>query len=67
MKRSIEEKLLNPRPGSKVAAAKEAGVDLMLLLRNLQLTPQERIEKLQRMIDLQDEIRERVKRFNKRT
>jgi hypothetical protein len=64
---SLEERLLNPRPGSKAAAAKEAGVDLALLLRNLQLTPQERIEKLQRIIWLQHEIREQVKRFNRKT
>jgi hypothetical protein len=67
MKRSLEGKLLNPRPGSKAAAAKEAGVDLTMLLRNLRLTPQERIEKLERIAWLQHEISERVKRFNNKT
>ena len=43
----IEQWLLNPPPGSKAAAAKEFGVDLTLLLRNLRLTPQERAEKMQ--------------------
>jgi hypothetical protein len=53
MKRTLEEKLLNPRPGSKVAAAKEYGVDLTLLLRNLKLTPEERlIENQQAVNDL---------------
>lgn len=47
MKRSIEEKLLNPKPGSKVAAAKEFGIDLTLLLRQLRLTPQQRLDELQ--------------------
>lgn len=45
----IEEWLLNPPAGSK-AAAKEFGIDLTLLLRNLRLTPQERAEKLQRVM-----------------
>ena len=40
----------NPPPGSKTAAAKEAGVDLMELFENLKLTPTERVEKLQRKI-----------------
>lgn len=47
MKRTIEEKLLNPKPGSKVAAAKEFGIDLTLLFRQLRLTPQERLDELQ--------------------
>ena len=47
MKRSIEERLLNPKPGSKIAAAKEFGIDLTLLLRQLRLTPQQRLDELQ--------------------
>lgn len=43
MKRTVEEKLLNPKPGSKIAAAKEFGIDLTLLVRNLRLTPEERL------------------------
>jgi hypothetical protein len=46
MKR-IEEHLLNPPPGSK-AAAREFGIDLTLLIKNLRLTPQERVENLQK-------------------
>jgi hypothetical protein len=48
MKRSIEEKLMNPKPGSKIAKAKELGVDLNVLLENLKLTPSQRVEKLQK-------------------
>jgi len=48
MKRTPEEKLLNPRPGSKIAAAKEFGIDLTLLVKNLRLTPQERVNNLQK-------------------
>jgi hypothetical protein len=36
MKRTIEERLLNPKPGSKIAAAKEFGIDLTLLSGNLE-------------------------------
>lgn len=46
MKRTIEERLLNPKPGSKIAAAKEFGIDLTLLIKNLRLTPQNRIKQL---------------------
>ncbi|MFT3744958.1 MAG: hypothetical protein QM785_11785 [Pyrinomonadaceae bacterium] len=45
MKRTPEEKLLNPRPGSKIAAARDFGIDLTLLVENLRLTPAERIRK----------------------
>ncbi len=47
MKRTPEEKLLNPKPGSKIAAAKEFGIDLTLLLRQLRLTPQQIIDERQ--------------------
>lgn len=47
MKRTIEERLLNPKPGSKIAAAKEFGIDLTLLLAQLRLTPEERLNHLQ--------------------
>jgi len=36
----------SPPPGSKIAAAKEFGVDLTLLVRMLELTPTERLQKL---------------------
>jgi hypothetical protein len=47
MKRTVEEKLLNPKPGSKVAAAKEFGIDLTLLIGTLRLTPDQRVRNLQ--------------------
>jgi hypothetical protein len=61
MKRSLEDKLLNPRPGSKVAAAKEFGIDLTLTLKNLKLTPQQRIDQLQEVMRFHHEIREQAK------
>ena len=48
MKRTPEEKLLNPKPGSKVAAAQEFGIDLSLLVENLRLTPDQRVRNLQK-------------------
>ena len=39
------EKLLNPRPGSKIAEARDYGVDLTQLVENLRLSPAERIKK----------------------
>lgn len=50
MKRSVEEKLLNPKPGSKIAVAKALGVDLNELIINLRLTPTQRLEKLQQQM-----------------
>lgn len=51
MKRTPEEKLLNPKPGSKVAAAKEFGIDLTLLVEQLRLTPEERLNELQKTME----------------
>lgn len=47
MSRTPEEKLLNPRPGSRIAAAREFGIDLTLTVSQLRLTPQQRIDNLQ--------------------
>lgn len=40
------EKLLNPLPNSKIAAAAAFGIDLTLLARNLSLPPEERINEM---------------------
>lgn len=47
MKRTPEEKLLNPKPGSKADAARDFGIDLTLTVSQLRLTPQQRIDNLQ--------------------
>lgn len=47
----VEEKLLYPRPGSRIDAAHAFGVDLTLLIERLRLTPEERV------LDLQGAIR----------
>lgn len=43
----IKQLILNPRPGSKVAAAKEFGIDLTLTYGQLKKTPQERVDDAQ--------------------
>jgi hypothetical protein len=44
MKRSREQRLLDPKPGSRIAAARDFGIDLPLLVENLRLTPAERVK-----------------------
>ncbi|HEX9962333.1 MAG TPA: hypothetical protein VGB00_15470 [Pyrinomonadaceae bacterium] len=63
MKRTPEEKLLNPKPGSKIAAAKEFGIDLTLLVRQLRLTPQQRLDELQSAMESMEGIIEARKKF----
>ena len=43
--RTSEEKLLNPKPGGKIAEARDWGIDLTQLVENLRLTPAERIRR----------------------
>ncbi len=46
-----------PSYGPDWEAAIDAGVDVSLLMENLQLTPTERIEQLQRMTELYEALR----------
>jgi len=59
MTREERDKLIrlisSPPPGSKIAAAKEFGADLTLLVSTLELTPTERLE---RLADAQEFVRE---------
>ena len=50
----------NPPPGSKLAAAKEYGIDLTLLLRQLELTPAERFHELASAQSFIEELRRRA-------
>jgi len=56
--RTPEEKLLNPRPGSKIAEAVRYGLDLTLVVGNLRRTPQERLERLQGAMISIEKLRE---------
>lgn len=38
--------LIEPKPGTKAAAARDFGIDLSITVGNLRLTPEERIRKL---------------------
>ena len=41
-----EERLRHPAPGSRIEAAQKFGIDLTLLIRNLRLTPAERVRNM---------------------
>ncbi len=56
-KQSVEAHLLNPPPGSAAARARDFGIDLTLLIRRLQLTPQERLDELQQAMRALTEMR----------
>jgi hypothetical protein len=47
----------NPPPGSKIAAAKEYGVDLTLTLRALRQTPEERAQEMHAALEFAEELR----------
>lgn len=65
--RTPEEKLLNPRPGSKIAAAQEFGIDLTLIVSKLRKTPQQRIDDLQSVMRFFAELdRSREARLRKK-
>jgi hypothetical protein len=64
MKRTPEEKLLNPRPGSKIAAARDYGIDLTLVVENLRLTPEQRLEKLRQAAISFDELKRKSRPLN---
>lgn len=55
------ERLLNPVPGSKIAAAAEFGIDSTLFFRQLNLTPQQRIEEAQIQMMQFDNLREQIR------
>jgi len=51
------ELIKNPPPGSKIAAAKEFGIDLSLTLRSLTLTPEERVEEMESAVRFAENLR----------
>lgn len=55
--KKIGELIKNPPRDSKIAAAKEFGVDLSLMFRWLELSPQERIEEARERMVLLEEVK----------
>ena len=51
------ERLRNPAPGSRIEAAKKFGIDLSLLISQLQRTPEERLRKLEEVSTELEEVR----------
>lgn len=62
MSRTPEEKLLNPRPGSAIAAARDYGIDLTQLVENLRLTPAERIKRNDQAVNSMLKFEEAMRR-----
>ena len=50
-----------PPPGSKIAAAKEFGIDLTLLVRTLEMSPTERLQQLAAVQAFFQELRSAMK------
>jgi hypothetical protein len=67
MNRRVEEHLLNPPPGSAAARARDFGIDLTLLIGRLRLTPEERLDDLQRVMRDLEEARKSFKPVLKKT
>jgi len=53
-----EELLLDPKPGTAAAAARDFGIDLTLTVQNLRLTPEERIIRLDKAREMMKQVRE---------
>ena len=64
--KKIQTLILNPRPGSKVAAATEFGIDLTLTYGQLKKTPQERVEDQQSAMRSLEEFRREVQKSRER-
>jgi hypothetical protein len=57
-----EERLLHPAPGSRIAAARDIGVDLTLVLHQLRLSPAERADQMLAVCQQAEELRGRARR-----
>lgn len=61
----IRQLIMNPRSGSKVAAAAEFGIDLTLTFGQLKKTPQERVEHQQSAMRSLEEFRRQTAHLRK--
>jgi hypothetical protein len=50
------ERLRNPKPGGRIAAARDYGVDLTLLIDRLEHTPEERLRYLEQVMEDFEEL-----------
>jgi hypothetical protein len=57
MNADLEQRLINPPPGSAVESARDFGIDLSLLAERLRLSPEERLRDLQRVMSALEQIR----------
>jgi hypothetical protein len=57
MKVDLEQRLINPPPGSALEAARKFGVDLSLIAERLRLSPEERLRDLQQVMRALEQIR----------
>jgi hypothetical protein len=52
-----EQRLRHPAPGSRIAAARDYGIDLTLLMEQLRVTPAERARKLESAATAMERVR----------
>lgn len=57
-----EERLRNPRPGSRIEAAQRFGVDLTLLIERLRLSPAERVRRMHQAAEAAEQVRGAARR-----
>ncbi len=58
----LETRLLHPAPGGAIAAAREFGIDLSLLLERLRRTPEQRLRDLEELMAWHEKIRGAARR-----
>jgi hypothetical protein len=56
------ELVANPPAGSEIEAAKKAGVDLILMVRLLGLTPQQRVDEMERYLQFQHRMEQALRK-----
>ena len=57
-----EERLRNPRPGSRIEAAQRVGIDLTLLIEQLRRSPAERVRRMHDAAQAAEQVRGAARR-----
>jgi hypothetical protein len=60
-----EDRLRHPRPGSRIEAAQNFGIDLTLLIEKLRLTPAERVRRMHPAANAAEQVRGAARRTPK--